>query len=37
MPTKVAPNVLKEFEIQKKREKISFSRIINYSTRSRHV
>jgi len=30
MHTKVAPNILREFGIQKKR-KISFSRIINYS------
>jgi len=37
MPTKVAPNILREFGIQKQKEKISFSSITNYSNRSRHV
>jgi len=37
MHIKVAPNILREFRIQKKRGKISFSRITNYSNRSRHV
>ena len=37
MYTKVASNILKEFGIEKKRGKISLSRITNYSNRSRHV
>ena len=37
MHTKVAPNILREFGIQKKKGKISFSRIINYSNQSQDV
>jgi len=37
MHTKVASNILREFDIQKKRGKTSFSRVTNYSNRSRHV
>jgi len=35
--TKVASKILREFGIQKKRGKISFSRITNYSHQYRHV
>ena len=37
MHTKVASNMLREFGIQKKRGKISLSRITNYNNRSRHI
>ena len=37
MDTRVASNILREFGIQKKRGKISLSRITNYSNRSRHI